>query len=97
MLQRGNDGFIQDAIREEWEAYKRHVEAMPSERRHQTLHTGHCAFLPADERKFITPSAIRIDASGDQSGFRRPRTEGNLLLPPRRQNFRRGCAGLGLG
>ena len=59
MLQRGNDGFIQEAIREEWEDYKRYVEKMPRERCHQTLHRGHCAFLPEKERRFITPNLIR--------------------------------------
>ena len=59
MLQRGNDGFIQDAIREEWEDYKRYVGNMPRERCHQTLHQGHCAFLPDNERQFVTPNLIR--------------------------------------
>ena len=59
MLQRGNDGFIQDTIRDEWEDYKAYVESMPTERRHQTLHEGHCAFLPEQERRFITPKMIR--------------------------------------
>ncbi len=100
MLQRGNDGFIQDSIRGEWEDYKAHVEAMPEARRHQTLHTGHCAFLPADERKFITPSMIRatlgLVGEPDEIRERISKMEAAglkeiLLLPPQacaRENFR---------
>jgi alkanesulfonate monooxygenase SsuD/methylene tetrahydromethanopterin reductase-like flavin-dependent oxidoreductase (luciferase family) len=100
MLQRGNDGFIQDSIRDEWEDYKRHVEAMPQERRHQTLHTGHCALLPEDERRFITPNMIRAtlglvgepDEITEQIGkMEKAGLKEILLLPPQacaRQNFR---------
>ena len=62
MLQRGNDEFILDGVREEWEEYKRYVENMPLERRHQTLHNGHCAFLPEEERRFVTANMIKATA-----------------------------------
>ena len=100
MLQRGNDGFIQDSVRDEWEDYKRHVEAMPQERRHQTLHTGHCAFLPEDERRFITPNIIRatLGLVGEPDEIKEQITKMEaaglkeiLLLPPQacaRENFR---------
>ena len=100
MLQRGNDGFIKDSIRAEWEDYKRHVEAMPQGRRHQTLHTGHCAFLPEDERRFITPNMIRatlgLVGEPDEINEQIAKMEiaglnEILLLPPQacaRENFR---------
>jgi alkanesulfonate monooxygenase SsuD/methylene tetrahydromethanopterin reductase-like flavin-dependent oxidoreductase (luciferase family) len=59
-IQRGNDGFIPDDIRGLWEDYKKYVETdMPADRRHQIVHTGHCAFLPESERRFMTPELIR--------------------------------------
>ena len=100
MLQRGNDGFIQDAVRDEWEDYKRHVDAMPEARRHQTLHEGHCAFLPEAERRFVTPAMIKATAGlvGSPDEIREQigsmETVGLkeiLLLPPvhcARENFR---------
>ena len=60
-LQRGNDDFIQGEVREIWDRYKTYVESeMPLEHRHQILHTGHCAFLPSSERRFITPEMIKV-------------------------------------
>ena len=100
MLQRGNDGFIQDAIRDEWEAYKRYVEAMPVKYRHQTLHEGHCAFLPTEERRFVTPAMISATAGlvGQANEIREKIAQLEagglkevLLLPPvhcARENFR---------
>ncbi|MFP6748258.1 MAG: LLM class flavin-dependent oxidoreductase [Alphaproteobacteria bacterium] len=65
--QRGNDGFIPAEVRGLWEDYKAYVEReMPIERRHQILHTGHCALLPPAERRFITPAMIK--ASGGLVG-----------------------------
>ena len=99
--QRGNDDFIMGEVRDNWEQYKTYVETeMPSDRRHQMLHTGHCAFLPSAERRFITPAMIK--ASGglvgepDEIVERLHKLEaGGLrevaLLPPiavARQNFK---------
>ena len=100
MLQRGNDGFIQDDIRAEWEDYKAYVDGMPLERRHQTLHEGHCAFLPELERRFITPNMIRatLGLVGEPDEIKEQIAEMAkagvkevLLLPPvkcARENFR---------
>lgn len=100
MLQRGNDGFIQDAIRDEWEDYKRYVGEMPVERRHQTLHEGHCAYLPTQERRFITPNMIRatLGLVGEPDEIKEQISKMEsaglkeiLLLPPQacaRENFR---------
>ena len=61
--QRGNDGFIMGEVRELWEDYKTYVETeMPEDRRHQILHTGHCAFTAPQERRFITPEMIKVTA-----------------------------------
>ena len=98
--ERGTDAFVSDKVRGEWEDYKAYVtETMPPERRHQMLHRGHCAFLPLEERRFITPEVIRV-AGGligepdeiierlrelEAAGLREV-----TLLPPRaamRQNF----------
>ena len=55
------DDFVSDRVRGTWEDYKRHVETtMPPQRRHLMLHTGHCAFCPPDERRFVTPDLIRV-------------------------------------
>ncbi|MGY9055489.1 MAG: LLM class flavin-dependent oxidoreductase [Alphaproteobacteria bacterium] len=57
---KGHDRFVQDSVRGVWEDYKAHVEAHhPPERRHQTIHTGHGAFCPPEERKFVTPEMIQ--------------------------------------
>ncbi|MBT3331266.1 MAG: LLM class flavin-dependent oxidoreductase [Rhodospirillaceae bacterium] len=65
--QRGNDKFILGEVRGLWEDYKRYVETeMPEDRRHQILHTGHCAYLPEAERRFVTPEMIK--ASGGLVG-----------------------------
>jgi alkanesulfonate monooxygenase SsuD/methylene tetrahydromethanopterin reductase-like flavin-dependent oxidoreductase (luciferase family) len=59
--ERGHDRFVSDRVRGTWEDYKRYVEAtMPPDRRHLTLHEGHCAFCPPAERRFITPDLIRV-------------------------------------
>jgi len=100
-LQRGSDAFVQDSVRGLWEDYKAYVETeMPLERRHQMIHTGHCAFLPPAERRFVTPDLI--EASGGLVGeadaiIERIRTletaglDQIVLLPPiaaARQNFK---------
>jgi alkanesulfonate monooxygenase SsuD/methylene tetrahydromethanopterin reductase-like flavin-dependent oxidoreductase (luciferase family) len=64
--QGGSDGFIRDEVRDVWEQYKAHVEAMPPGRRHLNVHDGHCTYLMPEERRFITPAMIR--ASGGLVG-----------------------------
>lgn len=67
MLQRGSDAHIGGPARGTWEDYKRYVETeMPEERRHLMLHHGHCAFMPKQEARFVTPELIR--ASGGLVG-----------------------------
>lgn len=97
----GRDDFVSDRVRGTWEDYKRYVEtSMPPERRHLMLHTGHCAFCPPEERRFITPNLIRV-AGGlvgepDEIAERLGQLEAAglkevTLLPPvarMRENFR---------
>ena len=44
-----------------WDEYLAFTEKMetPLSRRYQQVHLGHCAFLPAEERRFITEDLIR--------------------------------------
>ena len=44
-----------------WEAYCSYVEKMatPKEKRYQQIHNGHCTFLVPEERRFMTPEAIK--------------------------------------
>jgi len=65
--QRGDDKFVMDSVRDIWEDYKTYVEReMPEGRRHLLIHKGHCATLPREERRFVTPSMIK--ASGGLVG-----------------------------
>ena len=60
----GSDDMVPDAVRDEWEQYKRIVAGwnLPPERMHQRLHLGHATFLVPEERKLVTPALI--DAGG---------------------------------
>lgn len=97
----GRDDFVPDRVRGTWEDYKAYVAAtMPPERRHQTLHRGHCAFCPPEERRFITPDMIRVAGGlvGEPDEIRerlgqlaKAGLKEVTLLPPvarARQNFR---------
>jgi alkanesulfonate monooxygenase SsuD/methylene tetrahydromethanopterin reductase-like flavin-dependent oxidoreductase (luciferase family) len=44
-----------------WEEYCSYVEKMatPKEKRYQQIHNGHCTFLMPEERRFMTPEAIK--------------------------------------
>ena len=61
---RGNEDFIGDDIRDVWEQYRDYVAGfnVPREAAGQLVHAGHCTYLPAAERRFVTPAMIR--ASG---------------------------------
>jgi len=63
-MQHGSDAFIRDEVRDVWDQYLRHVDAMdmPAGKRYQQIHDGHCTYLVPEERQFITPAMIR--ASG---------------------------------
>ena len=57
----GDDSVIPQPVASVYEAYRAHVEKMqtPPEKRYLQLHEGHCTYLVAEERRFVTPEAIR--------------------------------------
>ncbi|MGD9603048.1 MAG: LLM class flavin-dependent oxidoreductase [Gammaproteobacteria bacterium] len=59
--QSGDDSFIPPAVRNLWNAYCDYVNGMstPEHKRYLQIHEGHCSFLVPEERRFVTPEAIR--------------------------------------
>ncbi|UYN93780.1 MAG: LLM class flavin-dependent oxidoreductase [Enhydrobacter sp.] len=57
----GDTSTVAARCRDLWEEYLAFTERMetPPARRYQQVHHGHCAFLPAEERRFITEDLIR--------------------------------------
>ena len=57
----GDDAFVPEDCREEWEAYLAYLDQhpIPPAKRYQAVHEGHCTYLVPAERRFITPSVIR--------------------------------------
>ena len=58
---RGTEEFVPAEIRPVWEQYRDFVAGLnvPRERAGQVVHRGHCTYLLPEERRFITPEAIR--------------------------------------
>jgi len=57
----GDTSTVAGRCRDLWEEYLAFTEKMetPPARRYQQIHLGHCAFLPPEERRFITEDLIR--------------------------------------
>jgi len=57
----GDTSTVAQRCRNLWDEYLAFTERMemPIERRYQQVHLGHCAFLPPEERRFITEDLIR--------------------------------------
>ena len=57
----GDTSTVAQRCRNLWDEYLAFTEKMetPLSRRYQQVHFGHCAFLPAEERRFITEDLIR--------------------------------------
>jgi len=57
----GDTSTISNRCQNLWDEYLAFTEKMetPLSRRYQQVHLGHCAFLPAEERRFITEDLIR--------------------------------------
>ena len=57
----GDTSTISNRCQNLWDEYLAFTEKMetPLSRRYQQVHLGHCAFLPAEERHFITEDLIR--------------------------------------
>jgi alkanesulfonate monooxygenase SsuD/methylene tetrahydromethanopterin reductase-like flavin-dependent oxidoreductase (luciferase family) len=57
----GDTSTVAQRCRNLWDEYLAFTQKMetPLERRYQQIHLGHCAFLPPEERRFITEDLIR--------------------------------------
>ena len=57
---RGED-IVPEQIRPVWEQYRDFVAGLnvPRERAGQVVHRGHCTYLLAEERRFVTPRMLR--------------------------------------
>ncbi|MCW5746141.1 MAG: LLM class flavin-dependent oxidoreductase [Alphaproteobacteria bacterium] len=57
----GDTSTVSVRCRDLWAEYLDFTEKMemPLEKRYQQVHRGHCAFLPPEERRFITDDLIR--------------------------------------
>jgi alkanesulfonate monooxygenase SsuD/methylene tetrahydromethanopterin reductase-like flavin-dependent oxidoreductase (luciferase family) len=57
----GDTSTVAARCRDLWEEYLAFTEKMetPPAKRYQQVHLGHCAFLPPEERRFITEDLIR--------------------------------------
>ena len=57
----GDTSTVAGRCRNLWEEYLAFTEKleMPAAKRYQQVHLGHCAFLPPEERRFITEDLIR--------------------------------------
>ena len=55
------DEFIPQAYGNVWGDYVKRVKSfsLPEEKRFRQIHDGHCTFMQPEERKFVTPEAIR--------------------------------------
>src|SRR5258708_20895881 len=52
-----------------WDEYLAFTERMktPLAKRYQQVHLGHCAFLPVEERRFITDDLLRATGGVDRN------------------------------
>ena len=57
----GDTSTVAGRCRNLWDEYLAFTQAMetPAAKRYQQVHLGHCAFLPPEERRFITEDLIR--------------------------------------
>ena len=57
----GDTSTVAQRCRNLWDEYLAFTEKMetPRAKRYQQVHYGHCAFLPPEERRFITEDLIR--------------------------------------
>ncbi|MGH7916139.1 MAG: LLM class flavin-dependent oxidoreductase [Candidatus Binataceae bacterium] len=86
------DELIPPFFAKQWDEYIARVEdfSLPEDARFRQIHDGHCTFLQAAERKFVTPEAIRNTCLvGTPAEIRRQLEEleangihGISLLPP---------------
>jgi alkanesulfonate monooxygenase SsuD/methylene tetrahydromethanopterin reductase-like flavin-dependent oxidoreductase (luciferase family) len=62
---RGGEDLVPEAIRPVWEQYRDFLAGLnvPRERAGQVVHRGHCTYLLAEERKFVTPAMLRTSGA----------------------------------
>ena len=60
-VQLRGEGIVPEDIRTVWEQYRDFVAGLnvPRERAGQVVHRGHCTYLLAEERRFVTPEVLR--------------------------------------
>ena len=60
-VQLRGEGIVPEDIRSVWEQYRDFVAGLnvPRERAGQVVHRGHCTYLLAEERRFVTPEVLR--------------------------------------
>jgi len=60
-VQLHGEGIVPEDIRTVWEQYRDFVAGLnvPRERAGQVVHRGHCTYLLAEERRFVTPEVLR--------------------------------------
>ena len=60
-VQLRGERIVPDEIRPVWEEYRDFVAGLnvPRERAGQVVHRGHCTYLLAEERRFVTPQVLR--------------------------------------
>ena len=60
-VQLRGEGIVPEDIRSVWEQYRDFVAGfnVPRERAGQVVHRGHCTYLLAEERRFVTPEVLR--------------------------------------
>ncbi|MGH7932985.1 MAG: hypothetical protein ACREQN_07425, partial [Candidatus Binataceae bacterium] len=56
-----NDALIPPFLASLWGDYIKRVESfsLPADQRFRQIHNGHCTFMQPEERRFVTPEAIR--------------------------------------
>lgn len=61
-IRTGRDDFVDSSVQDEWQQYKKFVDNLdiPHDKLHQRLHLGHCTYMVPEERRFVTPAAIRM-------------------------------------
>jgi hypothetical protein len=56
-----SEAVVPPHLKNIWDEYCAYVNKMgtPPEKRYQQIHNGHCTFLMPEERRFMTPEAIK--------------------------------------
>jgi len=88
-------GSLPADARKVYDAYAEYVARMePAEERYMRLHVGHCTYVPAEERRFVTPETIRattiVGERGEVAGILKAMEKAGLdqvILNPAMDRF----------